>query len=255
MSQLSVPEAVTGTNCPYCRFPLKTGAAAFRCESCQAIHHNECWAANGGCALLGCATKATVAASPPGPAFTATQVPPPTAPVPERGPRRPVPVAAWTLLAVIVAAGGGFALATGTRGDDDSSTPASKPAPEAKTTPGPSVPERERTAVDRLDAILVLAAEGRTAVIEQRYAEAVSNRRAVLVRLRGVQTPSPRLRVAKRRLVEAMQASLDADLAYQAGSDPTADNARATDGKRAFLDVYNPIAEELSAQTYREVDF
>src|SRR3954451_22643706 len=45
-----------GRNCPYCRFPLKEGAASARCGSCHASHHADCWGDNGGCAVIGCAS-------------------------------------------------------------------------------------------------------------------------------------------------------------------------------------------------------
>lgn len=49
----SAPENV-GKTCPYCRFPLKVGAPTTVCPACEAVHHAECWADNGGCAMVGC---------------------------------------------------------------------------------------------------------------------------------------------------------------------------------------------------------
>lgn len=58
-----------GKPCPYCRFPLKEGAPVHKCESCGSVHHAECWADGGGCAVFGCAGAGTA------PAPTATQAP------------------------------------------------------------------------------------------------------------------------------------------------------------------------------------
>lgn len=58
MTRESRPRAATaadaGRNCPYCRFPLKPGAALAACAACDAAHHDDCWAENGGCAVVGC---------------------------------------------------------------------------------------------------------------------------------------------------------------------------------------------------------
>jgi len=51
-------EAAGGV-CPYCRFPLKEGASAVRCEACGTLHHEECWEEGGGCAVLGCVNAGT----------------------------------------------------------------------------------------------------------------------------------------------------------------------------------------------------
>ena len=69
---------VVGRNCPYCRFPLKTAAEAVKCPSCGAVHHGDCWAENGGCAVLGCAS-APVVFGPTGPAIPPVPPPPPGA--------------------------------------------------------------------------------------------------------------------------------------------------------------------------------
>lgn len=45
---------IVGRNCPYCHFLLKDGAAVMECDSCHALHHEECWSENGGCAVASC---------------------------------------------------------------------------------------------------------------------------------------------------------------------------------------------------------
>src|SRR5437879_939809 len=76
-----------GKTCPYCRFPLKAGGAAERCDACGAVHHEECWRDGSGCAVLGCANAGRLAAQ--------TQVIPPaqtTAVGPTTGVPQAVPV-------------------------------------------------------------------------------------------------------------------------------------------------------------------
>lgn len=41
--------------CPYCRSPLGAGEATRECTACHAVHHADCWAENGGCAVALCA--------------------------------------------------------------------------------------------------------------------------------------------------------------------------------------------------------
>jgi hypothetical protein len=53
-----------GRPCPYCRFPLKEGAAVERCDSCNSLHHEDCWRDGGGCAVLGCVEAGSAANTP-----------------------------------------------------------------------------------------------------------------------------------------------------------------------------------------------
>jgi hypothetical protein len=89
-----------GRNCPYCRFALKQGAPVTSCPACHAIHHEECWGDNHGCAIVGCSTapsQATSAASTGQPAPSPPAVPPPafatavTAPPPPAASPSPAP--------------------------------------------------------------------------------------------------------------------------------------------------------------------
>lgn len=61
----AVREDEAGRNCPYCRFPLKTGAPAAICPACSAAHHAECWTDNRGCAVIACAAAPSRIASAP----------------------------------------------------------------------------------------------------------------------------------------------------------------------------------------------
>jgi hypothetical protein len=89
-----------GRSCPYCRFSFKRGVGVVGCPSCRAVHHDECWEENGGCAVLGCKSAPTApvpAAVPPvpiaPPATFPAPAPPPAfvAPAPPR-PGVPAPV-------------------------------------------------------------------------------------------------------------------------------------------------------------------
>jgi len=84
MAELVVSEAAAGKTCPYCRFPLKSGITAESCDSCQTLHHQECWEEGGGCAVFGCANNAATArsAAPP----QQPQGVAPTATIPSVGP-------------------------------------------------------------------------------------------------------------------------------------------------------------------------
>ena len=50
----TTPEMV-GRTCPYCRFDLKEGVTVIPCPVCEAVHHDDCWEENGGCAVALCA--------------------------------------------------------------------------------------------------------------------------------------------------------------------------------------------------------
>lgn len=71
MTGVIATAADAGRSCPYCRFPLKEGAAAERCDSCNSLHHEDCWRDGGGCSVLGCpeagraAATASAVAAPP----------------------------------------------------------------------------------------------------------------------------------------------------------------------------------------------
>lgn len=74
--RMATPEDV-GKPCPYCRFPLKEGVPVHACESCGSVHHAECWADGGGCAVFGCAAAGTaaIAAQAPAPVTQAYAAP------------------------------------------------------------------------------------------------------------------------------------------------------------------------------------
>lgn len=70
MTTIQVIQSDADKSCPYCRFPLKVGITAEQCDSCSALHHEDCWHEGGGCAIFGCvnnaASKGGSAAAPAG---------------------------------------------------------------------------------------------------------------------------------------------------------------------------------------------
>lgn len=108
-----MPDPSVGRTCPYCRFTLKEGAATHTCPSCGAVHHEECWGDNGGCAVLGCA-----AAPANGPRKPPRPDQPPARP-PSGGNRGRLLVVAGVL--ALVVAGLAFALTRG--GSEDAGPP------------------------------------------------------------------------------------------------------------------------------------
>lgn len=46
--------ARTARRCPYCQFSLVRDAIVVCCPSCHAVHHDDCWRENGGCAVVYC---------------------------------------------------------------------------------------------------------------------------------------------------------------------------------------------------------
>ena len=103
-------ERDAGSNCPYCRFTFKQGAALLRCPACSAAHHDDCWTDNGGCAVVGCsaaphADSASAAPDRPPPTAVRPSVPPPPAGKPLPPPPAPAGRAASRLSANALAIG------------------------------------------------------------------------------------------------------------------------------------------------------
>lgn len=103
-----------GRSCPYCRFALKEGGAATVCGECSAVHHTDCWADNGGCAVVGCLggpgnaeTQARGEGPPPIPPAPPRPVPPPQPdPPPEGGSSRSVGLIAAAIVVLALAVAG-----------------------------------------------------------------------------------------------------------------------------------------------------
>lgn len=63
MTRVLATAADAGRACPYCRFPLKEGVTAERCDACGSLHHEDCWMDGNGCAVLGCSGAGMLAGS------------------------------------------------------------------------------------------------------------------------------------------------------------------------------------------------
>jgi len=127
----------TGKYCPYCRFPLKEKTEVVACGVCGSSHHEDCWAENGGCAVVACeggpqAETAAAASPPPSPA--------PAEPRPPAGPNVPPPSAPSGKKVITVdepAAGG-----AGTSGGNTGAPPAGPRTPPGQPAPGRSSSDR-----------------------------------------------------------------------------------------------------------------
>jgi hypothetical protein len=158
MSHEMTSAADSGRSCPYCRFPLKQGAEAWRCDACNSLHHEDCWRDGSGCAILGCteagqdaATHAASAtgtgASPPTSAYPGPHpplAPPPLAPARTGNPTMLTLAVAIALLGI----GAGAVVATGALSGGGShrtnrpTTEPTQPQPAPSPTAGPSPGEQ-----------------------------------------------------------------------------------------------------------------
>jgi len=59
-----VTSEMVGRACPYCRFGLEQGVSVIACPVCKAVHHDDCWEENGGCAVALCAGGPSLAEAP-----------------------------------------------------------------------------------------------------------------------------------------------------------------------------------------------
>jgi hypothetical protein len=173
MTRVITAAADAGRSCPYCRFPLKEGAAAERCDSCGSLSHEDCWNDGGGCAVLGCPEAGTAAAAtavsqagsprvvyqpgapvsqqaPPTQAYPGHGGPPryrapPAYPTPQTAPPSPPRSSNQTILfvAVIIALlgiGTGVVVATGALSNKTQATSPTRPITTATTATAPAVP-------------------------------------------------------------------------------------------------------------------
>ena len=59
MTEVTLPASASGPlelgkHCGVCQTPIQAGEEVGRCPRCDAPHHAECWAENGGCATYAC---------------------------------------------------------------------------------------------------------------------------------------------------------------------------------------------------------
>jgi hypothetical protein len=118
MGAIVVSAGQAGKTCPYCRFPLKEGAAAEQCGACSTLHHAECWADGHGCSVLGCANANSFTPPvPTQPTVVVRAVEPPTP-----AGRRRWPLWAGIVAAVLVAGGIGAAVVVAVSGGSSDTT-------------------------------------------------------------------------------------------------------------------------------------
>lgn len=99
---MTAAKDANGRTCPYCRSTIEERERVTECPACNATHHADCWAENGGCAVPLCeggpkegATPAE-ATVPPAEVEAPTQVvavDPPPPPPPTPSPAQPLPSA------------------------------------------------------------------------------------------------------------------------------------------------------------------
>ena len=267
MATITISSEEAGKTCPYCRFPLKAGGQAVRCDACGTVHHEECWEEGGGCAVLGCrnagaASAPTVVA--PAAAYGAIAAPATSAVLPgtnaaRSGGSRNLVIGVVSGL-VIAAAGVGAFLAL-RHGSSNSATPAvttvqtvqittQSPSTTPATTPSSPAVGVEEEATRRLGAIVRFSERGRLAVRSGQYDAAVANRQETLARLQQLTGGSARLQRAKQTFEQAINVSLQSDEAYASGGNTSQYDAEATRLKRLFVSQFNPIARRYGLGTF-----
>jgi Prokaryotic RING finger family 1 len=155
MTSVVVDAADAGRSCPYCRFPLKAGTEAERCEQCGALHHDECWRDGGGCAILGCSNAGALAREGPEPTVAPATLPPTE---PPRRSRIVWLVAAAAFLAAAGVAAGAYLLTNDAAGEPEVVTVTAAQVETETTTvaepaPPPAEPPVESRETGRVPAV------------------------------------------------------------------------------------------------------
>ena len=63
---MGVSKVIADSKCPYCASPLAVDEVGWQCDSCQAIHHVDCWVESGGCSVFGCESAGPAPSPSPG---------------------------------------------------------------------------------------------------------------------------------------------------------------------------------------------
>lgn len=265
MATITISSDEAGKTCPYCRFPLKSGGRAERCDACGTVHHEECWEEGGGCAVLGCRNAGAARSATsvvPAAAYAASASPAASAALP--GPTRASSGGSRNLAIGIVsglliaAAGVGAFLALRHGGSNSASPPATTVQTIQVTTQQPTTPATtpsaaggaEVVAARKLEAIVRFSGQGRVAVRSGQYDAAIANRQETLARLQQLTGGSARFQRAKRTFAQAINASLQSDEAYASGGDASQSDAEATRLKRLFVSQFNPIARRYGLEPF-----
>jgi hypothetical protein len=185
-------------------------------------------------------------------------------------------VVAAAAAAVLVAAGAVAAGIFVTRGSDS-------PAPSTTSSVAPKL----RTFVDRIENVLVQAADGRKEIVAalnagfacripahqagRRIASVGDNRQTIMLELGGLSMPTQQADRVVTLLQRSLQQSIEADRHYrdafyavrkpgcpiQSNGDfalAHASDRRADAAKRRFLSVFNPLAERFGRRTWAAAD-
>ncbi|MEA2412309.1 MAG: hypothetical protein QOC77_2870 [Thermoleophilaceae bacterium] len=149
----------TGRPCPYCRFPLKDGIEVVECGGCAAVHHEDCWGDNHGCAIVGCVggpSRAPASSPPPPPSQrpATRQAPPPAVhvglPPVAPPPKQPVSRGPWLIAAIVILAiaiaGAAAAYVITSKKDKPATAQVSRPSPSPSTTTDATPPAPNPTA-------------------------------------------------------------------------------------------------------------
>jgi hypothetical protein len=264
-----VSAAEAGKTCPYCRFPLKAGSAAERCDGCGTVHHEECWRDGNGCAVHGCVNAGRFVPEAAAAASSQTTIGAPAAmsympPTSASNGNRNLIIGLVGGLLVAGVGVGAFVLARGTSspGPPQSSPPAvttvqtvtQSSTASSATTRRRAQSAAERRVAQKLVSIIAYSQQGRVAVRSGRYSDAIANRQSTLDQLSAVTGGSLRVQRARATLQSAIEASLESDQAYASGGDASSSDARATQMKRIFVGQFNPIALKYGLPTFRPDD-
>jgi hypothetical protein len=146
MTRILASAADAGRSCPYCRFPLKEGAPAERCDACGCLHDEDCWMDGNGCAVLGCVGAGTVVASAVAPAGAAVPTSPDLGLPASHAPSAQTAVSGtgglrWLILACVIAVAG---IAVGALLSTRVLSGGGKPVPVAAASLHPSAPVGSR---------------------------------------------------------------------------------------------------------------
>lgn len=185
MSRVIATAADAGRSCPYCRFPVKEGTTAERCDACASLHHEDCWNDGGGCAVLGCseAGKAAGAVTGPQAGWPPATYPGSASPQPQQFPTQAYPgygpspgyppqpppatrersgnqtVLVVAVIIALLGIGTGVAVATGAFSKTTPSTPPAPTHTVSQNTPSvPAGPSPAEQASDRQAIMGVLTA-------------------------------------------------------------------------------------------------
>jgi len=61
---IETSELAPALNCTYCHLEIRVGEPSVACKRCNAMHHQDCWAERGRCAVYGCGHRRKADRSP-----------------------------------------------------------------------------------------------------------------------------------------------------------------------------------------------